>query len=67
MSVEYSTCPSCRQKLALQSYVLKGSEVVCANAKCLAIIRIDQRTPLKVSIVPVEQTRNANSRPESYG
>lgn len=67
MPVEFVTCPVCKQKLALQEYMLKGTEVVCANARCLTSLRIDQRLPLKISIVPVEQTRNANSRPESYG
>jgi hypothetical protein len=67
MDVEFATCPTCRQKLALQSYVLAGSEVVCANQKCLQILRVDQRTPLRLSLVAVEKTRNSNSRPESYG
>lgn len=67
MAVELVTCPVCKQKLALQEYVLQGNEVVCANPRCLTSLRIDQRHPLKVSIVPVEQTRNSNSRPESYG
>ncbi|MDZ4720709.1 MAG: hypothetical protein SH847_19815 [Roseiflexaceae bacterium] len=67
MPVEFVACPACKQKLALQDYVLQGNEVVCANPQCLTSLRIDQRQPLKVSVVPVEKTRNANSRPESYG
>jgi hypothetical protein len=67
MSVEFIKCPACGQKLALQDYVLKGNEVVCANQKCLTTLRVDQRNPLRLSVVPVEQTRNVDSRPESYG
>ncbi len=67
MPVEFVECPVCHQKLALQEYVLKGTEVVCANPKCLTTLRVDQRSPLRVSVVPTDQTRNANSRPESYG
>jgi alpha-aminoadipate/glutamate carrier protein LysW len=67
MSVEFIKCPACGQKLALQDYVLKGNEVVCANQKCLTTLHIDQRNPLRLSVVPVEQTRNVDSRPESYG
>ncbi len=67
MSVEFITCPACRQKLALQDYVLKGNDVVCANAKCLTTLHIDQRSPLRVSVVPIAKTRNADARPESYG
>jgi hypothetical protein len=67
MSVEFIKCPACGQKLALQDYVLKGNEVVCANQKCLTTLRVDQRNPLRLSVVPVEQTRKVDSRPESYG
>jgi uncharacterized protein YbaR (Trm112 family) len=67
MPVEFVACPACRQPLALQEYMLVGSEVVCANQKCMTALRIDQQHPLKLSIVPVDKTRNANSRPESYG
>ena len=67
MAVEFAKCPVCGQKLALQDYVLKGTEVVCANPKCLTTLRIDQRNPIRLSVVPIEQTRNVDSRPESYG
>jgi alpha-aminoadipate/glutamate carrier protein LysW len=67
MSVEFVTCPVCKQQLALQDYVLVGNDVVCANAKCLTTLHIDQRNPLRLSVVPFERTRNSDSRPESYG
>jgi hypothetical protein len=67
MPVEFIKCPACGQRLAIQDYVLQGNEVVCANPKCLTTLRIDQHSPLRLSVVPVEQTRNSNSRPESYG
>lgn len=67
MPIEFVRCPKCGQRLALQEYVLRGTEVVCANQRCLTTLRVDQRSPLKLSVVPVEQTRNSNSRPESYG
>ena len=67
MSVEFIKCPACGQRLALQEYVLQGNEVVCANPRCLTTLRVDQRKPLRMSIVPAEQTRNPDSRPESYG
>lgn len=67
MPLEFVTCPVCKQKLAIQEYVTAQNEVVCANPQCLTTLRVDQRNPLRVSIVPVEQTYNADSRPESYG
>ncbi|HWQ15826.1 MAG TPA: hypothetical protein VNL77_23695 [Roseiflexaceae bacterium] len=68
MSLETLTCPVCKQKLAVFDYMLTaGAEVVCANPQCLTVIRIDSRRPLRVSVVPEEQTYNADSRPESYG
>lgn len=67
MPLEFIACPACRQKLALQEYVLQGNEVVCANPKCLTTLHVDQRSPLRVSVVPEAKTRNASSRPESYG
>lgn len=67
MSVEFIKCPACKQPLALQAYMLAGYDVVCANPKCLTTLHIDQRSPLRVSIVPVERTRDGDSRPESYG
>ncbi len=65
--MEFAPCPVCKQKLGIQGYVLTGTELVCANPRCGTSIRIDTRRPLKLSIVPIEQTYNADSRPESYG
>ena len=67
MSVETITCPVCKQRLALFSYMTIGAELVCANPTCLTPLRIDGRGPLRISIVPDAQTHNADSRPESYG
>ena len=65
MAPEFATCPVCKQKLALQDYITVGTEVVCNN--CESNLRIDSRRPLRISLVPIEQTFNADSRPESYG
>jgi recombinational DNA repair protein (RecF pathway) len=62
---EFATCPVCKQKLALQDYLVVGSEVVCAN--CETNLRIQQRRPLKLVQIPIEETYNVDSRPESYG
>jgi alpha-aminoadipate carrier protein LysW len=51
--------------LAIQEYTTVGSEVVCAN--CESNLRIERRRPLRVVVVPVEETFDADSRPESYG
>lgn len=67
MAPEVVKCPNCGQSLGIQSYVVAGTEVVCANAACLSTLRITQRRPLRVELVPIEQTFNANDRPESYG
>lgn len=67
MAVEFAICPICKQKLAVQSYTTVGSIVVCANPHCDTRLRIVKRKPLKVELVPVEETLNANSSPESYG
>jgi hypothetical protein len=39
--------------------------VVCAN--CETNLRIQQRRPLKLVQIPIEDTYNVDSRPESYG
>jgi uncharacterized protein YbaR (Trm112 family) len=65
MPLEFATCPVCKGKLALQGYVVVGSEVVCAN--CETNLRVEKRNPLRLAQIPVEQTFNASSRPESYG
>jgi alpha-aminoadipate/glutamate carrier protein LysW len=61
----FATCPVCKQKLALQEYVVVGSELVCAN--CETNLRVEKRNPLRLVQMPVEETFNARSRPESYG
>lgn len=61
------TCPVCKQKLALQAYVVVGAEVVCANKRCGTSLRLVSRKPPRVEPIPVEETYNQDSRPESYG
>ena len=62
----FATCPVCNSKLALQDYMaLVGAEVVCNN--CEANLRVDSSRPLRLTRVPIEDTFNADSRPESYG
>jgi alpha-aminoadipate/glutamate carrier protein LysW len=61
----FATCPVCKQKLALQEYVVVGSEVVCAN--CETNLRVEKRNPLRLVQIPIQETFNASSRPESYG
>jgi alpha-aminoadipate carrier protein LysW len=65
MPLEFASCPICKRKLALQEYVVVGSEVVCAN--CETNLRVEKRNPLRLAQIPVEETFNASSRPESYG
>ena len=67
MAIEFATCPVCKQRLGIISYMLVGTEVVCANPKCETNLRIEQRNPLRIVQVPVNETYNANDRPESYG
>lgn len=66
MAVEIITCPACKQKLGVIEYVSTGAEVVCANAHCLTTLRITNRRPMKVEAVPIQETYNPDSRPESY-
>jgi ssDNA-binding Zn-finger/Zn-ribbon topoisomerase 1 len=66
-SVEVVKCPVCKQKLALQRYIAPGMRVVCANPKCDTTMRVVSRKPARVERVPFNQTRNADSSPESYG
>ena len=47
MALEFVTCPVCKQRLGLNSYMAAGTEVVCAN--CETNLRIEQRNPLKVT------------------
>ena len=65
MALEFVTCPVCKQRLGIQDYMTVGSEVVCSN--CETNLRIESRHPLRVALVPVEETFNADDRPESYG
>ena len=65
MALEFATCPVCKQKLAIQEYLIVGAEVVCAN--CETNLRVEKRRPLRLVQIPIEETFNANARPESYG
>ena len=67
MALEFVTCPVCKQRLALQGYMLVGTEVVCANKHCETNLRVTKRDPLRVEQIPIEATFNIDSRPESYG
>jgi hypothetical protein len=62
---EFAPCPVCGRELAFQEYVVVGSEVVCDN--CKTSLRVENRRPLRLVAVPIEETFNADSRPESYG
>lgn len=66
-AVEFVRCPVCNQKLAVHSYVVAGSNIVCANPRCNTSLRIVQRRPIKAEQVPIVQTFNRDHRPESYG
>lgn len=67
MAVEFVKCPVCKQRLALQSYIVVGTTVVCANPQCETRLRVIRRKPIRVEQVPVEETLNADASPESYG
>lgn len=60
-------CPACKQKLALQEYIIEGTLVVCGNKTCLASLRVASRRPLRVEVVPKIETHSVDYRPESYG
>ncbi len=66
MAVEFVQCPVCKQKLAVQGYVVVGSSIVCANPNCNTSLRITQRNPIKAERLTYEETRNPDHRPESY-
>jgi lysine biosynthesis protein LysW len=57
-------CPVCQQKLMLTFTMLVGSLVVCP--RCGADLRVVSRDPDQVEVVPLEETLNANAKPESY-
>jgi alpha-aminoadipate/glutamate carrier protein LysW len=62
----FAICPACKQKLALQDYMaLVGAEVVCNN--CETNLRVENGRPLRLAVVPINETHNADMRPESYG
>ena len=67
MAIEFLKCPNCKQKLALQPFVMTGGMVVCANVKCGTSLRVVQRRPLRVEAVPETETHKVDYRPESYG
>lgn len=66
MAIEFVTCPVCKQRLGIYSYMTVGTDVVCANPKCETNLRVTQHNPLKVERIPIEETYNRNDRPESY-
>jgi hypothetical protein len=62
----FATCPVCKQKLALQDYmVLVGAEVVCDS--CETNLRVERVKPFRLAQIAIEETFNSSSRPESYG
>ncbi len=65
MSAQVAQCPVCRRRLAVQSHVVKGTSVVCAD--CRTTLKVVALSPLKFEKVDVSQTYNVDSRPESYG
>ena len=65
MALEFATCPVCNQKLAVQEYVGIGADLVCSN--CETNLRVEKRSPMRLAQIPIEETYNADSRPESYG
>lgn len=65
MPPDFVVCPVCKQRLGVQDYVVVGTTLVCAN--CETNLRIERYRPLKVAVVPVEDTYNKDYRPESYG
>lgn len=67
MPVEFVRCPTCKQKLAVQEYIIPGTLVVCANLRCGTSLRVSSRRPLRVEPVPEVETYKAEYRPESYG
>jgi hypothetical protein len=44
---------------------LLGNEVVCSN--CETNLRVESARPFRLVELPIEQTYNADMRPESYG
>ncbi len=67
MAVEIVKCPCSEQRLGVQDYVQVGSRIVCAHRDCNRMLRVVQRKPLKLELVPAEEQRTPDSSPESYG
>jgi lysine biosynthesis protein LysW len=67
MGVEIVRCPACKQRLGLQSYVVVGALLACANETCAANLRVVSLHPLRVEQVPESATYSVDYRPESYG
>jgi hypothetical protein len=44
-----------------------GTRFVCANPDCDTNIKVTGNNPLKIELLPVSETRDADARPESYG
>lgn len=65
MSAQVIQCPACRRRLAIQSHVITGVSVVCAD--CRTTLKVVSVKPLKLEKVDVSKTYNVDSRPESYG
>lgn len=65
MAITFTTCPVCKQKLAIYDYMTVGSDIVCAN--CETNLRLEGRKPFKITKIDISETYNADSRPESYG
>ena len=57
-------CPACKKALFLSPTMRVGTQVGCVN--CNNVLRITQRNPDKLEVVPESATLNANSKPESY-
>jgi alpha-aminoadipate/glutamate carrier protein LysW len=50
----------------LQDYMARvGAEVVCNN--CETNLRVESQKPFRVAVIPIDDTYNADMRPESYG
>jgi hypothetical protein len=67
MSIQFTVCPVCKQKLGVMDYVEQGTLLVCANPECDTSLRLVARRPLRVEVVPEQETYAVEFRPESYG
>jgi uncharacterized protein YbaR (Trm112 family) len=65
-TLEVVVCPHDKQqKLALQVSMRPGTRIVCP--RCKRTLRVVQRQPARLEVVPPEELRTAESSPESYG